>query len=309
MNLKEAFRFQNKLQSMMADAQSILGNNGNITKVQNTYLRHKVMAEAEDEVTMEAPSTEYSENITEMAEFLLFLLDEREKLSAAIHQAKGSLPLGAGLDGEVSLNGKRQEIATLLRHMAGLRNGEVLISNGGVGYRFNNEGTALYLTYRQPEVCSLCGSGKRERYQAPVILNLTTGQSNEMRIYDPDLPLLEYEIAPIQTTGTFSFASCAGYTGRRDTCSHTCTVDLPIETKGLKVSHFCSDCRVLLKDHAENGFVMADLYVEDAIDIYPVTVGADYTIRDYRITVSETKVRSEMELIVLGIAEGLTFVD
>ena len=140
MNLKEAFRFQNKLQSMMTDAQSILGNNGNITKVQNTYLRHKVMAEAEDEVTMEAPSTEYSENITEMAEFLLFLLDEREKLSAAIHKAKVSLPLGAGLDGEVSLNGKRQEIATLLRHMAGLRNGEVLISNGGVGYRFNNEG-------------------------------------------------------------------------------------------------------------------------------------------------------------------------
>ena len=91
MNLKEAFRFQNKLQSMMADAQSILGNNGNITKVQNTYLRHKVMAEVEDEVTMEAPSTEYSENITEMAEFLLFLLDEREKLSAAIHKAKVSL--------------------------------------------------------------------------------------------------------------------------------------------------------------------------------------------------------------------------
>ena len=125
MNLKEAFRFQNKLQSMMTDAQSILGNNGNITKVQNTYLRHKVMAEAEDEVTMEAPSTEYSENITEMAEFLLFLLDEREKLSAAIHQAKVSLPLGAGLDGEVSLNGK------------------VLISNGGVGYRFNNEGNQV----------------------------------------------------------------------------------------------------------------------------------------------------------------------
>lgn len=36
-------------------------------------------------------------------------------------------------------------------------------------------GTALYLTYRQPEVCSLCGSGNRERYQAPGSLNLTTG--------------------------------------------------------------------------------------------------------------------------------------
>jgi len=170
-------------------------------------------------------------------------------------------------------------------------------------------GAALYLTYRQPEVCSLCGSGNRERYQAPVILTLSTGQSNEMRIYDPNLPISEFEIAPIQTTGTFSFAACAGYTGRRDTCSHTCTVDLPIETKGLKVSHFCTDCRVLLKDHSENGFVLADLYVEDAIDIYPVSVGADYAIRDYRITVSEIEDQSEMELVVLGIAEGLTFVD
>ena len=39
MNLKEAFRFQNKLQSMMDEAQTILGVNSNITKVQNTYLR------------------------------------------------------------------------------------------------------------------------------------------------------------------------------------------------------------------------------------------------------------------------------
>ena len=44
-------------------------------------------------------------------------------------------------------------------------------------------------------------------------------------------------------------------------------------------------------------------------DIYPVAIGADYTIRDYWITVTETEDQSEMELIVLGIAEGLTFVD
>ena len=45
MDLKEAFRFQNKLQSMMTDAQSILGNNGNITKVQNTYRKKSSYAE------------------------------------------------------------------------------------------------------------------------------------------------------------------------------------------------------------------------------------------------------------------------
>ena len=143
MNLKEAFRFQNKLQSMMDEAQTILGINSNITKVQNTYLRHKVMAEAEDETTVDTPSTEYSEKITELAEFLLHLLTEREKLSAAIHKAKASLNLTAGLDGEVSLNGKRQDIAGLFRRMTGLRNGEVLIPNGGTGYRFNNEGNQV----------------------------------------------------------------------------------------------------------------------------------------------------------------------
>lgn len=170
-------------------------------------------------------------------------------------------------------------------------------------------GSTLYLTYRQPEVCALCGSGSRDRYHAPVIINLTTGQSNEMRIYDSALPGAEYEIDKIQNTGTFSFASCAGYTGRRDTCSHTCTVDLPRETKGLRVSHFCSDCRLLLKEYSNDGFILADLYDEDAIEIHPVTIGSDYTIRDYQITVNETEDPEEMELVVLGQAEGLIFVD
>lgn len=143
MNLKEAFRFQNKLQSMMEEAQDILGSDRNITKVQNTYLRKKVMAEAEDETTMDLPSTEYSEKITEVAVFLMHLLDERERLSAAIHKTKAGLDLPAGLDGEAGLNSKRQEIASLLRRMAGLRASETLISNGGTGYRFNNEGNQV----------------------------------------------------------------------------------------------------------------------------------------------------------------------
>ena len=143
MNLKEAFRFQNKLQSLMNEADSILSREQNITKVQNTYLRKKVMAEAEDETSIDAPSTEYSGRITEVAMFLLHLLNEREKLSAAIHKAKAGLDLPAGLDGEVSLNSKRQEIAGTLRRMASLRSSEVVIPNGGTGYRFNNEGNQV----------------------------------------------------------------------------------------------------------------------------------------------------------------------
>ena len=61
MNLKEAFRYQYKLQALMDAAQSILSCDANVTKVENTYLRHKVMAEAQDETVFIAPETEYYE--------------------------------------------------------------------------------------------------------------------------------------------------------------------------------------------------------------------------------------------------------
>lgn len=141
MNLKEAFRFQNKLQKLMDEAQSILGKDENVTCVQNTYLRKKVMVEAENETTIDAPTTDYGEKITVVAGFLLNILDEREKLARAIRVAKNSLPID--MDSEVSLNSKRQEIARLFQHMTDLRSSEVLISNGGMGYRFNAEGNQV----------------------------------------------------------------------------------------------------------------------------------------------------------------------
>ena len=143
MNLKEAFRYQNKLQSLMEEARDILGNEENITRVQKTYLRKKVMKSFENETTVEAPSTEYSEQITAVAEFLVYLLRQREKLTVSVCRAKASLDLPAGLDGEISLNARRQDTARLLRKMAGLRGSEVVISGGGTGYCFNNDGNQV----------------------------------------------------------------------------------------------------------------------------------------------------------------------
>ena len=141
MNLKEAFRFQNKLGAFMDEAQAILSCDQNVTKVQNTYLRKKVMAEAEDETTFERPPTEYGEQITQIAEFLLYLLDQREALAGAIRKAKDTLPID--MDSEVSLNGKRQDLSRLFQYMANLRSSEVLLSGGGTGYRFNAEGNQV----------------------------------------------------------------------------------------------------------------------------------------------------------------------
>ena len=141
MNLKEAFRYQNKLQSFLDEAQSILDRDANITKVENTYLRRKVMAEAEDETVAAVPETEYYEQITDIARFLLHLLDEKETLSAAIRTAKDALDID--MDSEVSLNAARQSVARTFRRMNDLRCSEQTIPNGGSGYRFNAEGNQI----------------------------------------------------------------------------------------------------------------------------------------------------------------------
>lgn len=144
MNLKEAFRYQNKLQSFMEEAVSILDRDSNVTKVEDTFLRHKANPEAEDETVVQTPGTEYSEQITSIAEFAIFLLSEKEKLYAAIRKAKDALDID--MDSEVSLNAGRQYIARTFKRLKDLRNSERTLTNGGTGYRFNAEGNQV--TYR-----------------------------------------------------------------------------------------------------------------------------------------------------------------
>ena len=144
MNLKEAFRYQNKLQADINEAQGFLAWAKNVTKTENTHLRHKVNPEATDETVLEASDNEYGDRITDMALYLLFLLKEKEKLSHAIRRAKNSLPID--MDSEVALNAVRHGIAGTFKTMNDIRGSEQIVSNGGFGYKFNGEGNQI--TYR-----------------------------------------------------------------------------------------------------------------------------------------------------------------
>lgn len=148
----------------------------------------------------------------------------------------------------------------------------------------------------EPEVCALCGNGSGTSYHAPVVVNLSTGEAGEMQVYDPD-PHHRNEIAKEQSTGTFSFLHIAGLTGYRDTSDHSSHVTLPKEREWgmIEPSYFCRDCRTLLADTATKGHALADLYDLDRITIYAIKKGAEYTIRDYTVSIStedETKCRS-----------------
>ena len=47
--------FSTKIHDVFAREQSILDRDSNVTRGENTYLRHKVMAEAEDEAVLAVP--------------------------------------------------------------------------------------------------------------------------------------------------------------------------------------------------------------------------------------------------------------
>lgn len=141
MNLKDAFRVQNKLQSVMSEAMDILEDHRNIVKVKTTHLRSKVMDDAQDVIVEENAPSEYAGHANEIAAFLMAMMEEREKLSQAIRNAKGKLTLD--LDSEVGLNRQRQALARVFRGMTTLRNSEKIITDGGTGYRFNGEGNQV----------------------------------------------------------------------------------------------------------------------------------------------------------------------
>ena len=134
MNMKDAFRFQNKLKGLMCEATAILEDRRNIVKVKTTHLRSKVMSDTQDAVVEEAAPSEYAGHANEVAAFLMSLLEEREKLCRAIHTAKNSLDLD--MDSEVGLNRQRQDLTML-------RNSEKTIAGGGSGFRFNGEGNQV----------------------------------------------------------------------------------------------------------------------------------------------------------------------
>lgn len=141
MNLKDAFRFQNKLALLTQNTTDILADDSNVTMTETTYLRRKVVPDAEDEVIQSTPHTEFFENINQLVDFLVFLLEEREKLSTAIHEAKAKLNID--FDSASAVNRIRHDTVDVFRRMADIRSSESIVRNGGHGYRFNVEGNQV----------------------------------------------------------------------------------------------------------------------------------------------------------------------
>ncbi|MBR4093069.1 MAG: hypothetical protein IKK32_04280 [Oscillospiraceae bacterium] len=154
MNLKEAFRYQNKLSSLIDTTLEFMGNTDNMLEVTERHLRKKANPEQENEkttkITSEYPAIEKPECVIDLG---MFLLSEKEKLTAAIVETKRNLAID--IDGQAINNSLRQKLAFAMRRLSGARSNESLIRNGGTGYCFNQEGNQTSFRYDIERVVTL----------------------------------------------------------------------------------------------------------------------------------------------------------
>ena len=141
MNLKESFRYQNFLESMLNSAGMSLVLKDHCLKVTKTHLRNKVNPDVQDVVeTVEVDA--FFENDVVIA-FIKWLVGEREKLTKAIGAAKAGI--GFDIDAAIETNKFRQtasnSIKTMLRYMPSKR------TEQGRDYKFNVEGNQMPYIY------------------------------------------------------------------------------------------------------------------------------------------------------------------
>lgn len=142
MNLKESFRYQKFLESMMRSASMSIQQRDHCLSTTKTHRRSKANAEAEDITEEVVCESAFYPNDDVMA-FMVWLVDERNKLTSAIGEAKASV--GFDIDAAVETNKFRQllnvSIKAMMRQMPSKR------TEQGRDYKFNVEGNQTPYVY------------------------------------------------------------------------------------------------------------------------------------------------------------------
>ena len=151
MNLKEAFRYQNYLNSLISSATMYLHTPSNVTKIKQEHLRKKVNADAEDEIVDSATERSIKHPVDTIVDFILDVVNTKSALCEAISEAKASC--GLDIDASIAMNKTRQQSADIFNYIAGIKPQERL--REGRAYKFNNEGNQVPYTYNIKEVVSI----------------------------------------------------------------------------------------------------------------------------------------------------------
>jgi hypothetical protein len=141
MNLKESFRYQKFLDSLMNSACAYLRNPDHYMQTTEKHMRSKRNPDAVDEekvIQKECPF-----QISDVVAFMQWLISEKEELTTKIGRAKAFL--ANDMDAMVESNKYRQRVSEYLSVMLNNKPGTEVTQ--ARDYRFNNEGNQMAYLY------------------------------------------------------------------------------------------------------------------------------------------------------------------
>ena len=100
-------------------------------------------------------------------------------------------------------------------------------------------------------------------------------------------------------TGSYSILHAAGAEGITD-WGRGAQVTLPKDSPTMKKSLFCRDCRALLSANEAEGYVLLDLHDREQMQAFALTDGAEYTIRDYTVSVFHDDANDRLTIFIYG---------
>lgn len=148
MNLKESFRYQNRIDEWIEKTTEYLVYPQNIMKKTQEHMRKKANIDATDEIIDCTKDREIPYEVNRLVDFLVDLLAQKNNLSKSISEAKRSCVID--IDESVATNKKKQEISSALNSMAKVKASERIIR--GNDYKFNVSGEQVQYAYEIKEV-------------------------------------------------------------------------------------------------------------------------------------------------------------
>lgn len=151
MVLKETYRYQKYLDRLIDKANDYLTSKDFITTTTQEHMREKSNADATNETITVAKQSDVDFTPMQLVDFVVKVLDEKDKLSSAIVEAKKNTIID--IDSSISMNKKRQDFIGILNYMSGIKSSER--DTFGSDYKFNADGDQVSYRYPMREVVTI----------------------------------------------------------------------------------------------------------------------------------------------------------
>lgn len=142
MNLKEAFRYQKFLDSMMYSAAGSIRQREHAVNTVKVHHMNAVNPDVTDKKEEVVPDHPFFQN-DDVIRFMVWLSKEKQKLSVAIGRAKADA--GFDIDAAIETNKFRQQVNSAVRSMLNFT-GSTRVENGK-SWKFNNDGDQTVYYY------------------------------------------------------------------------------------------------------------------------------------------------------------------